>query len=188
MEKTDEQIMLEFQTGNTEVVEMIYTRYKSQILNFSLRMLGNRAQAEDVTGEVFLALFSKKYVFHPEAKFSTWLYTVTRNSCISQMRRSKGVFSLFQSNEGEGEWDIPDTSHDSREDALRKERTKLVRLSIKKLPAEQREALILREYHKKSYDEISQIIDCSLEKVKILIFRARDQLRNNLASYIKEAN
>ena len=97
MEHKDEQLMLNYQqTGDKEAIAMIYERYKSQVLNFSLRMLGNRAQAEDAAGEVFLALFSSKYKFHPEAKFSTWLFTIARNQCISQRRKNKGLVSLFK--------------------------------------------------------------------------------------------
>lgn len=188
MERRDEEIMLEYLEGNVEVADIIFQRYKNRILNFSIRLLGNRADAEDVTGEVFLALFSKKYTFNPNAKFSTWFFTVARNSCITRIRKRKNVVSMwFTSKAGKlQEMEIEDSSQLSRDELVKKEREKKVRLAIASLPLEQKEAIILREYQKLSYDEISQILNCSLQKVKILIFRAREQLRAELTSLLKE--
>ncbi len=190
MEQRDEDIMADYQSGNDEAITMIFERYKHSILNFSLRLLGNRADAEDVTSEVFLALFSKKYVFQPKAKFSTWLFTIARNSCIDRIRKRKGfVATWFPSKNSEGgfeAWDIEDSSDLSRESLAKKEMAKRVRDSIQKLPLEQKEAIVLREYHNQSYEQIAQILNCTLEKTKILIFRAREQLREDLSSFVTE--
>ena len=170
---------------------MIFMRYKNPILNFCLRILGNRPDAEDVTGEVFLALFSKQYTFKPEAKFSTWLYTIARNNCIDRIRKKRNLVSLwFQSKRDDG-WEaleIMDSNDLSAEALEKKEMARRVRLAIQALPLEQKEAIVLREYQALSYEQIAQVLDCSLEKAKILIFRAREQLRNHLSSYIKEAD
>ena len=65
MTQNDEQIMLEFQSGREEAVKVLYQRYKIRVFNFTLRYLGNRADAEDVTADVFLSLFAKKYTYNP---------------------------------------------------------------------------------------------------------------------------
>jgi RNA polymerase sigma-70 factor (ECF subfamily) len=67
-----------------------------------------------------------------------------------------------------------------------KEMTWLIKRAIRKLPAEQKEALILREYQNLSYEQISQVLNISLENVKVTIFRAREQLRKDLTSVFKE--
>ena len=67
-----------------------------------------------------------------------------------------------------------------------KEMTIQVKKAIEKLPDTQREALVLREYQNFSYEEIGQILGCSLENVKVLIFRARERLRQELSSYMME--
>jgi len=191
MEERDEDIMLAYQIGaQPEVIKVIFFRYKTRILNFCLRMLGNRADAEDVIGDVFLALFAKKYVYDPKAKFSTWLYTVARNSCISRIRKRKKVVSVWFSSKGgrstPDQWDVED-HQDSASDQLGKREAALcVRKAIGQLPYEQREAVVLREYHRLSYEEISRILNCSLEKVKILIFRGRGQLKEELKSFMEE--
>jgi RNA polymerase sigma-70 factor, ECF subfamily len=159
MDQRDEEIMLEYQAGDTKAIEMIYQRYKSRVLNFSLRVLGNRAEAEDVTGEVFLTLFSHKYTYDPQAKFSTWLFTVARNRCISHIRKRKKMRSMWFTSNDSGtfeQMEIPDSRNLSREDLERKEAKLEVRRAISQLPFEQREAIVLREYHDMSYDQIRQ--------------------------------
>ena len=190
MEQSDEEIMMDYQSGREpEAVSIIFFRYKSRVLNFCLRILGNRADAEDVTGDLFLTLFSRKYVYDAKAKFSTWLYTVARNRCISRMRNRQNIVSVWFSSQGSNtheQWDIEDSEDLAIEQLAKREAASRVQRAIRQLPYEQREALILREYHRLSYDEISQILNCSLEKVKILIFRGREGLRKELKSFIEE--
>ena len=190
MEKRDEDIMMEYRSGGEpESIKIIFIRYKARILNFCLRMLGNRADAEDVTGDVFLTLFSGKYAYDPEAKFSTWLFTVARNNCISRIRKRRNLVSIWFSSKGSDEyeqWDVEDHEDQAAEQLSKREAASRVRRAIRLLPDEQREAIILREYQRLSYDEIRQILDCSKEKVKILIFRGREGLREELKSFIEE--
>ena len=168
---------------------MIFERYKNRVLNFCLRILGNRADAEDATGEVFLAVFEQKYTYDPKARFSTWLFTVARNCCINRIRKRKTTISLWfnsKDNDDEGPWDIPDSKPLSSQELERKETAVRVRKAIQHLPPQQREAIILREYHDFTYEQIAQILKCSLEKVKILIYRARESLRGELNSFQQE--
>ena len=96
--------------------------------------------------------------------------------------------SLFGTHTGGGKAsvDIPDDRSTPSEEMEKKEQIQHVRLAIERLPYEQREAITLRQYHGFTYDDISRILECSLEKVKILIYRAKEQLRQDLASYIRE--
>jgi len=188
MDKTDEEIITEFKDGKTESASLLFDKYKSRIFNFSLRILGSRADAEDVTGEVFLALFAGKYTFDPKAKFSTWLFTVARNSCFSLIRKRKNVSGLCSTNREGGRFEIQiqDSNDNSRETLEKNEAKLMVTKMISQLPLEQREALVLREYEKMSYQEISHTLNVSLENVKILIYRARETLKVQLSSFLNE--
>ena len=193
MEKRDEELILDYQNGDSAALGVLFERYKMPVFNFSLRILGNRADAEDVTSEVMVILFSKKeaYVNLPGAKFSTWLYTVARNACISQIRKRKRTVSLwFNKNDSEEyqEWDVADEGDLADEQAAQREMAHKVRHAISGLPLNQKEALVLREYQKLSYQEISVILDVSVDNVKVLIFRARENLRVQLSAFITEAN
>lgn len=191
MEQSEEELLKEYFSGSEKAAQMIFFRYKTRILNFCLRMLGNRADAEDVTSDVFLALSAQRYSCNAGAKFSTWLYTVARNRCISQIRRRKNLVSMwFSSHEGadpqsldpQDPQELADQQLESNETAL------VVQRAIGALSYEQKEAIILREYHQLSYEEISEILHCSKDKVKILIFRGRERLRTELSSLIGEDN
>lgn len=191
MEQTDEDIMLDYQSGNREAISMIFHRYKNRILNFCIRILGNRADAEDTTHDVFVALMGSPYKQHSNAKFSTWLFTIARNRCIDKIRKTKKVFSLTFTNKDRStdeQWDVPDQNDSSAVNLEKKERALVVQQAISRLAYQQREAIVLREYHQFSYDEIAKILNCSLDNVKILIFRAREKLRVELASYIQEGH
>ncbi len=190
MERTDEEIMLDYQAGDQDAMPTIFSRYKIPILNFCVRLLGNRADAEEIAGDVFLTLIVQKDAFDPKAKFSTWIYTIARNKCVSHMRKQKFLISFSPSPSDEKyeslEIQIP-SSHDlPHVELVHKETAAHVRKAIDRLPFEQREAIILQQYHDFSYEEISAILHCSLEKVKILIFRAKERLRIDLTSFLQE--
>jgi len=189
MERTDEELLNDYSSGEATAFEALFHRHKGKVFNFALRMLADRAEAEDVTSETFIQLFNKRYRDTGQAKLTTWLFTVARNACLTRLRSRK----LFQpmwfkrnATDDYEEWDIPDTADPPSETLRKKELAKAVRRAVLALPEEQKEAVILREYFQKEYAEIALILDCSLEKVKILIFRGRENLRLELAAVIKE--
>jgi RNA polymerase sigma-70 factor (ECF subfamily) len=188
MEQTDKELWFSYNSGDTGAFEALFLRHKGKIFNFALRLTGSRADAEDVSSEVFVQLFNKKFQDDGRAQLTTWLFTVARNACLSRMRSAKHVVSLwFKDHAGDSkEWDIPDDSASPGAELDQKETAHVVRQALLKLPVEQKEALILREYFQKDYAEIAQILECSLEKVKVLIFRGRERLRIELAPIIKE--
>ncbi|MCK5580818.1 MAG: sigma-70 family RNA polymerase sigma factor [Candidatus Omnitrophica bacterium] len=191
MDRQDEQLISAYMQGEDTALEILFQRYKSSILNFALRILGNRADAEDVVSDVFVSVFSKKYEIRPGAKFKTWLYKVAYNAAISKIRKRKKMISLWFLKNDAGqyeEWDVPDPGSLAPEELIKQETAAAVRKTIHKLPRMQKEAIVLREYHKLGYAEIADIMECSLENVKILIYRAREALRNELPSFIKGDN
>lgn len=179
---TDEELMSKFQEGDMSAVEGVFNRYKCAVFNFALRYLANRAEAEDVAGEVFLTVVSGRYQYSPNAKFSTWLFTVTRNACISRIRSGKKFFSLwFKTDTGqEQEMQFPDTASPGPDELIKKEQSAILERALAHLPLGQREAIILREYQDMSYDDIAKVLNCSLSNVKILIYRGRESLRKEL--------
>lgn len=192
MERSDHQIMTDFSNGDSDAINEIFLRYKGRILNFCLRILGNRADAEDATADTFVNLLADRYRYNPDAKFSTWLFTVARNTCISRIRKRKRSVSMWfqtkDSSQGFEPWDPVDTQDISNEQLHKKEAALKVKTAINSLPIEQKEALILREYEKLKYDEIANILNCSLSNVKILIFRAREHIKKDLQSFMKETS
>jgi len=189
MERSDEQLMQDYQNGDKDAMKSIFQGNKLRIINFCYGLLGNRADAEEAASDVFLAVVKYKDYYDSKRTFSTWIFTVARNQCINRIRKRNKTVSLWyaaEGNDGYEPWEIPDGGENSREILAENERAHHVRKAITRLPYEQREAIVLKQYHGFSYAEISNILNCSLDKVKVLIFRAKERLREELASLIGE--
>ena len=183
--------MQDYQKGNQKAMMDIFQRYKKRILNFCLSLLGHRADAEEVAADVFLAVIANKHSYDPQRKFSNWIYTIARHKCISLIRKRKSHISFWtpaDNQESLPTQNVPQSEEQASQSLIKNETAQIVREAIANLPDEQREAMILRQYHDFSYKEISDILDFSLEKVKILIFRAKVQLKTSLAVFLKEGH
>ena len=170
-------------------MEMLFSRHKQKVFNYALRILANRADAEDITSDVFVRLFDKNYEFRPGAKFTTWLFTVVRNACIDRIRKRQKTVSWWVKSDNSGElkeWVVEDTTEAADAGVLKGEISDEIQKAMHKLPLNQKEALVLREFQNLSYQEIGAIMQCSIENVKILIFRGREQLRKELSSFMQE--
>jgi RNA polymerase sigma-70 factor (ECF subfamily) len=187
MEQKDEELIEAFNKGSGTAFEALFERYKLKVFNFALRMLCDRPEAEDVTSETFMQLYQRKFVYNRTAKISTWLFAVARNGCITRIRKRQGLVSVWFRKDSKGEqemWDFPDDKASASDELNKNEEKMLVRKAINRLPLMQKDAIILREYICLSYEDIAEVLGCSVSNVKILIFRAREQLRAELSSLI----
>lgn len=186
---TDEELIQNYYRGDQGALGVIFERHKDGVFNFSYRTLLNRADAEDVTSEVFSRLCAPHGQFSPTARFKTWLYTITRNACVDKIRGRQRFGSMwFQKREtGEAvQMDFPSQEDGPSQNLQNKEAGQYIQAAIEQLPTDQREALVLREFEGLSYEDIAGILRCSLANVKILIYRARTQLKSTIPSFIKE--
>lgn len=168
--------------GDLKAFDELIEKYEKTAYNIALRMLKNPEDAMDVSQEAFIKVFKSIKTFNFESAFSTWLYRIVTNTCLDFLRkRNPNVYSIdnpIQTDEGEIERDIPDES-DSPEELLEKKLTKeLVNNSINKLDENHRIVIILRDIQGFSYEEISNILDCSIGTVKSRINRARKNLKD----------
>ncbi|WIV10516.1 sigma-70 family RNA polymerase sigma factor [Proteiniborus sp. MB09-C3] len=168
--------------GNLKAFDELIEKYEKTAYNIALRMLKNPEDAMDVSQEAFIKVFKSIKTFNFESAFSTWLYRIVTNTCLDFLRKkSTIVYSLdnpIQTEDGEMERDIPDGSH-SPEELLEKKLTKeLVNNAIGKLEENHRVVIILRDIQGFSYEEISNILDCSIGTVKSRINRARNNLKD----------
>jgi RNA polymerase sigma-70 factor (ECF subfamily) len=184
---TDSQLIREIKDGNVQLYNELMRRYERKILAFIFHMLKNsqmEALAEDLCNESFYKAYRSLHSFREvEASFSTWLYTIARNTVLSELRKNKSVkVSLEQSGH------TPQASFDAMPEqaALRNEKIYLVREAINSLPEKQKSALILREYDQMDYQEIANILDQTVSSVKSLLFRARASVRMQLEPYFAE--
>ena len=151
--------------------ERVLAEYQGKVLRLCYAMLGNRALAEDTTQEVFLRIWRALGAFRGEAALSTWIYSITRNTCLTALKKAKTgraeslddprIFRKAQKTE------INMTVQESRAD---------VRAWLADLPESQRQALTLFYLEEKSYEEVAAALDAPMGTVKTWIHRGRRSL------------
>jgi RNA polymerase sigma-70 factor, ECF subfamily len=185
--KSDEELMLSYKKGETAMMDELLARYKNPVYHFALRLSRSQHEAQDVAQEVFLKVHQYRLSYEPSAKFSTWIFTICHNACMSSFRKSRRfVFWPRQKDDPDELIDLESPQPSPQEIAAGNDMATIVRENIQSLPFLQKEALILREYEKMDYAEISTILGKPLGTVKILIYRARMALKEKLLPYIRE--
>lgn len=186
---TDSQLIREIKDGNVQIYNELMRRYERKILAFIYHMLKSahmESLAEDLCNETFYKAYRSIHSFREaEATFSTWLYTIARNTVLSELRKQRGTHVSL---EDSGFMPQTDETLQPEETALRNEKAVMVRDAINNLPEKQRSALILREYEQLDYQEIANILGQSVSSVKSLLFRARASVKLQLEPYFGEAS
>jgi len=186
-ELDDAALMAEVGRGDTAAFQRLVERHQALVIGTVGRMLGNNSDVEDVAQQVFIRVWKSAPRYRPEAKFTTWLLTITRNLVFNEARRRKRhPGDLLDVHEGEETVALADSIGRKPDEQLLEDELQLaVEAAIRALPEKQRMAVILRRYEEKSYEEIGQILDLSLAAVKSLLFRARTELRIALSRYLE---
>jgi RNA polymerase sigma-70 factor (ECF subfamily) len=176
--------MLDFANGDDSAFNQIMGKYKGIVIGITRRYFNDRSRAEDIAQEVFLRIYLSKNKYKPKSKLSTWIFRITANLCLNDIRsrkREEGNLDLINDN----------TSSTDREldiiDKLEKEElNETVRSALLSLPERQRLAVILSKYDGLSYQEISKILNCSISAVDSILQRAKQTLKKQLNKYFKE--
>jgi len=193
-EETDEQLMLRVKNGDSGAFTVLVNRYKQAVINIAAHTIGSSIFAEDIAQQVFIQVYRNADSYEVKAKFSTWIFTITKNLSFNEIRRLKRHpadsmdASISGDNEDEDSDSFSQQIADPRDVApnqalLNKESVERLREALKELPEKQRYALLLLEEQGLSYDEISKMLKCSLASTKSLIFRARETLKSKLRKY-----
>jgi len=183
-----EDLMVRITEGDEYAFELLVGRHQSSILNLIYRFIGDRTKSQDLAQEVFIRVWQAAKTYKPEAKFTTWIYRIATNVCFNELKsaRRRRWFQFRRSNEdneGSIEETFPDGSPTAEDLLLEKERSLQISDALQSLPDNQRMALILRRYDDLSYEEIAQIIGCSVSAVESLLVRAKRTLQKKLKNY-----
>ena len=164
--------------------EVFMRAYQDMVYTTAVRLLGNEAEAEDISQEVFLKAYERYDDLSKSPTVGGWLKTVTRNLCLNHLTRYRArwrffsEFSLEQKDDDrEIEFAAPDTFE---QDLETKDNRRLLEVALQKLPATQRVPLVLYHFEDLGYEEIAAKLRISLGKVKTDIFRGREALRKKL--------
>ena len=183
---TDEELVARSKTGDIDSFNQLVKRWERPIFALAYRTLGREEDARDVTQETFLRAFRALSGFKGDAKFSSWLYRIALNLCRDWMRKERRA-PLVAVPEGvdveqlAAERGPVETVEDL---AARSELSREVARAMESLPGEQRQAIILKEYHGLTFQEIADLMKCPLSTVKTRVYQGLSTLRKQLGQQL----
>jgi RNA polymerase sigma-70 factor (ECF subfamily) len=183
MTRTDEELVARASAGDLDSFNQLVARWERPIYALAYRTLRREEDARDVVQDAFLRAYRGLKGFKGQAKFSSWLYRITLNLCRDWARRERRA-AIVQVPEGSDPADLVDakaSDDESVEDLVaRREMSAAVAKAMAELPEEQRTAIILKEYHGLTFQEIADQLDCPLSTVKTRLYQGLSVLRRRL--------
>ena len=185
---SDFALMERIGAGDHTAFRQLVERHQHAVIGTVAKMLGNASESEDIAQQVFLRIWRHAKRYRPEAKFTTYLFTITRNLVFNETRRKSRKKEVSSDEREENSHQLIAANPDRQPDAeiLQAELQGAVDAAIAALPETQRLAVVLRRYEQLSYEEIAGVLDLSVSAVKSLLFRARTTLRETLSGYLEQ--
>ena len=187
----DAALMLRVKQGDTAAFTELVEKYRQPVMNVVYRILRDATEAEDLAQNVFVQVYKSAGRYEISAKFSTWLFTITRNLCLNEIRRrSRHPAESLDATHAEDD-DQPLRQFEDKKNVappdtlLHGELTQKIEAALAELPENQRTAILLCRRDELSYEEISEVLGCSLSATKSLIHRGRETLKAKLKPYLK---
>ncbi len=176
------------QAGGREAFDELVLGYQDRIYNVIHRLVGDADEAYDLAQDTFVKAFQALSSFRQDARFSTWIYRIAVNACLSRhrkhaVRKRHAPISLdatYRTGDGEIRLDPPDLSEEPARNTTRRETIGLVRKAISSLDVEYRLVVLLRDMEGYSYEEIQEILGCPIGTVRSRLHRARAELGRQL--------
>jgi RNA polymerase sigma-70 factor (ECF subfamily) len=189
LDDPDVRLMLRARDGDGDAFAELTGRYGPRVLGYFCKQVRDRAEAEDLTQEVFLRLYRARARYQPKARFATWVFrvmqNVARNARRSRLRRPWVCFDLsdegalpeaLRADDGEAPW----------RSLERDEMAGVVRAAVAGLAGRSQAAVELQQFQGRSCAEIAAALGITAKAVKCLLFRARNQLRAALTPLVEE--
>ena len=168
--QTDDELVAGVRDGDDAAFERIYDRYARGMLAFCVHMLGSREAAEDALQLTFVSAYRALRTSDNDILLRPWLYTIARNRCLSELRTRHDA--VYIEEVAEDRLFVEDLA----DQVQRREELREMLRDVQRLPPDQRAALVLFELGDQSQKEIAMVLDVRTEKVKALIFQAREAL------------
>ena len=190
MRDPDVRLMLRVRGEDTGAFEELVDKYQHRLLGILTHLVGRCDEAEDLAQEVFLRVYRARGDYHPQAKFSTWLFTIANNVALNALRRRQRKPAVQLPPGESGPFARPEeklVSHRSpspSQPLKHQELTAAIQRALAQLNDRQRLAVVLNKFEDLTYEEIAEIMAISPKAVKSLLSRARAQLRELLRHYV----
>jgi RNA polymerase sigma-70 factor, ECF subfamily len=166
----DAALIARIATGDRLAMQALFARHKTRVYRFMLRLLGDAASADDLTSEVFLAVWRNAHKFQERAAASTWLLAIARFKALQELRRRRDIAAEPE------QVDASDPAADPEASWVDKRRGAMLRKCLGALSREHRTIIDLVYYHEKSVQEVAAIVGIPCATVKTRMFYARKKL------------
>ncbi len=190
---SDHELIEAVKGGNETAFDEVVNRYRQPITNYIFRILNDYEEAVDLSQETFVRVYFAIERYHTEYAFSTYIYRIATNLAISEIRKRKrrklfSLTGLFQTDDDDKEFDIPDTKRLQDVDLIEFEQKAIISRAIAALPEKYRIPIVLRDIEERSYDQVAEVLELSLGTAKSRISRGRAMLREKLKTRFEFEN
>jgi len=185
MNKTEDIYYIEaVRKGNVSAFSFLVERYQSLVYSLALKLLKNTEDAEEMAQDTFIKAFQKLDMYEGKSKFSTWLYSITYNACISELRKRRIQFSSLEDQRFSDQDEMKMHSYFS--ETKKEDQEKYLTIALGRLPEDDQVLVTLYYYENQSMDEISMITALTVSNIKVKIHRARKRMYELLHEMLKE--
>ena len=187
----DAALMLRVKRGDRAAFAGLVEKYQQPLFNFVFRTLRDETESEDVAQNTFLQVWKSRARYERTAKFTTWLFTIARNLCLNEIRRrsrhpAESIEEAHAEHDDQPRQQYEDRAHIAApEILLHGELAGKIEAALAELPENQRTAILLCRQDELSYEEIAEVLECSLSATKSLIHRGRETLKEKLKPYLQ---
>lgn len=168
--------------GDAASFNSLMGMHERRMYAVALRMCGNPEDAQDCLQEAMLRVYRSIGGFKAQSSFSTWVYRITMNTCLDELRKRKNRPNTSLDGLVDAGWSPVDGQESPEGHALRREVRGSLMAFIRELPEDMRAAVVLRDIQGYSYDEISELLDTNVGTIKSRISRGRERLREKIAA------
>lgn len=173
VKETDQDLMNQVKGGQVARLGLLFERHHRRLFNFCLRLTGDRQASEDLVQEVFTRILKYRHTYRPDSDFLVWTYQMTRNVSADYFRK-RGRLAEVDEEPRADEVASASRPHDELESA---EAVGLLRQALGQLPLDKRELLVMSRFQNLRYEQIAEILGCTVGAVKVRVHRAVKQLR-----------
>ena len=183
----DNALISAYLEGDETAFEVLVSRYQDKLINYINTLIHDYDLSVDLAQEAFIRVYRNADRYEGKYQFSTWVYRISTNLAIDEIRRRerKGRFFIYNVmaafQKEDKEFPLPDTRHCPERTLGRREKQKKLQTAIDSLPEKYRMPFLLKEVQELSYEETSQVLKISLGTVKSRIHRSKLLLRDKLS-------
>jgi len=185
MKQTDDLYRIEaVKKGNVQAFSFLVEKYQKMVYTLALKLMKKSEEAEEMAQDTFIKAFHKIDSYEGKSKFSTWLYSITYNACISELRKRRIEFKSLDDRHVSDQDE--QRMHDYYRENRKEDQEKYLALAMEKLPEDDQVLVTLYYYENQSMDEISVITGLTVSNIKIKIHRARKRMQVFLYEMLNE--